>query len=87
MTFRRVLLVAALVLLTSDVSIAQLDSLQTSTKDEQMVSGMVLIPSGHFWMGRARLYLGEGTVANQSHHLYTAQKKQYLRSRINPIQT
>ena len=59
MTFRRVLLVAALVLLTSGVSIAQLDSLQTSTKDEQMVSGMVLIPSGHFWMGRARLYLGE----------------------------
>ena len=59
MTFRRVLLVAALVLLTSGVSVAQLDSLQASTKDVQAVSEMVLIPSGHFWMGRARLYLGE----------------------------
>ena len=59
MTFRRMFLIAALVLLTSGVSVAQLDSPQTSTKDEQAVSGMVLIPSGHFWMGRARLYLGE----------------------------
>ncbi len=56
---RRVWSVATCVLLVAAAVSGQADPPQSSAGDASALTGMTAVPPGLFWMGRARLYLGE----------------------------